>query len=826
MTPRRFLPLVLLVLAAPGWAAEPRYDPDGVPLPDGCLARLGSTRFRAWETLTGPVFTPAGELLFAELEGESVHFRFMDARTGLFVRKATVRPAALAGNGSVQQVLGLSDDGRAFVVLTAEAGTGRSHLVTWDIARHAVAARIPMDVRGGVPPFADNLRWFARFDRDTGDVIVTDARTGHARTVCRLDTEERPELFPAPDGRTVVVGIDAAVLLLEVETGHLLRQVVTAKTGHALSGISARYSPDGGTVAVRVSGKDQLVGVWRCDTRTGKVQEVNIKAEDEHISSVSPDGARMIATGRSFPGELLLDLRTDRRLEVHGSSRAAVRFDAAGERFVTHGRRQVTIHDAGTGAPLSPPADLLPRAVRFQHDGRTVAVFDDETGTEWDAGTGRRLRRFDRPKEWRGQPFADGRLVFAETPDGLFALHDPLTEKPLPGDWKALANAKVFEVTPCGRFVVAAFSNDGMTRLFKYAIATGKVLGEVRGLPIRVAAGLTISADGDRAVVSSAEMENGGGAQVTNAAVVCDLAGGAELHRFPPFAGIANFRLSGDGARLLAVPRALFDGAAAKPVPAGLYHPTRGTKEADADFPPTAVEAASGDGRMFAVGDADGRVRVIEAATGHVRAEFRHKDAITALAFAPDGATLAAASNDAPVYLWDVRGKLLNLSDTLDEASGVSSWVDLASNDGGTAFDAMRRLAAAPDAATKLFARLLPPAAVPAQEWVTAKLKELESRSFAVRERATVELAAVAEVIQPRLRAELVRSESPEVRKRLTRVLGAIGSNSAERLRALRAVEVLEWVRTPAATELLKSWAAGPDRAPLTVAARQAVNRR
>jgi len=67
-------------------------------------------------------------------------------------------------------------------------------------------------------------------------------------------------------------------------------------------------------------------------------------------------------------------------------------------------------------------------------------------------------------------------------------------------------------------------------------------------------------------------------------------------------------------------------------------------------------------------------VQVLEAATGGVRTTFRNKGTMSALAFSPDGTKLAAASNDAPVYLWDVRGKLLDLPEAFDATTGDLKW--------------------------------------------------------------------------------------------------------------------------------------------------------
>lgn len=64
--------------------------------------------------------------------------------------------------------------------------------------------------------------------------------------------------------------------------------------------------------------------------------------------------------------------------------------------------------------------------------------------------------------------------------------------------------------------------------------------------------------------------------------------------------------------------------------------------------------ALSPDGRLVAFSRMYGEIDVHSTATGRLVGRFRHRRAAWALAFSPDGKTLAAASIDAPVYLWDV----------------------------------------------------------------------------------------------------------------------------------------------------------------------------
>ncbi|MBX9628504.1 MAG: hypothetical protein K2X82_32200, partial [Gemmataceae bacterium] len=65
--------------------------------------------------------------------------------------------------------------------------------------------------------------------------------------------------------------------------------------------------------------------------------------------------------------------------------------------------------------------------------------------------------------------------------------------------------------------------------------------------------------------------------------------------------------------------------------------------------------AISPDGRFVAHSDAHG-ASLREVETGRVVREFRHRGPTTALAFSPDGRTLAAAAAGTPVYLWDLTG--------------------------------------------------------------------------------------------------------------------------------------------------------------------------
>jgi WD40 repeat protein len=70
--------------------------------------------------------------------------------------------------------------------------------------------------------------------------------------------------------------------------------------------------------------------------------------------------------------------------------------------------------------------------------------------------------------------------------------------------------------------------------------------------------------------------------------------------------------------------------------------------------------AAGPDGRLIAVGDADGKIRLFDAAAGGPAGELTgHEGAITGLRFSTDGSRLASTSADKTIRIWDVAAKTL-----------------------------------------------------------------------------------------------------------------------------------------------------------------------
>jgi len=106
-------------------------------------------------------------------------------------------------------------------------------------------------------------------------------------------------------------------------------------------------------------------------------------------------------------------------------------------------------------------------------------------------------------------------------------------------------------------------------------------------------------------------------------------------------------------------------------------------------------------------------------------------------------------------------------------------------------------------------------------------IADLDHEQFDVREGAARELEKLGERAEPALRKALAGKPSLEARRRLEGLLNRVegGRLSAETVRQIRAVEVLESIGELEAQRVLSKLAAGPPEWRLTQEARAAVRR-
>jgi WD40 repeat protein len=101
------------------------------------------------------------------------------------------------------------------------------------------------------------------------------------------------------------------------------------------------------------------------------------------------------------------------------------------------------------------------------------------------------------------------------------------------------------------------------------------------------------------------------------------------------------------------------------PAPVGLWDVATGQERAAltghersvnsvVDIPAVCSVAYSPDGKTLASGDAGGRIKLWDVATGNERASLKHPSQVNSVAFSPDGKTLASGSTDSTIKLWDL----------------------------------------------------------------------------------------------------------------------------------------------------------------------------
>lgn len=153
-------------------------------------------------------------------------------------------------------------------------------------------------------------------------------------------------------------------------------------------------------------------------------------------------------------------------------------------------------------------------------------------------------------------------------------------------------------------------------------------------------------------------------------------------------------------------------------------------------------------------------------------------------------------------------------------------WQALADAEVPKTYRALVELSAVPEQTVPLLRQRLQPARPPDPLLLARLLADLDSDRFEVRDKATRQIESIGELAEPALRKALAGKPSLELRRRVEQLLDDVQpSHSREQMRALRAVEVLEYIGTPEARRLLDTLADGAPEARLTREAKASLAR-
>ncbi len=204
--------------------------------------------------------------------------------------------------------------------------------------------------------------------------------------------------------------------------------------------------------------------------------------------------------------------------------------------------------------------------------------------------------------------------------------------------------------------------------------------------------------------------------------------------------------------------------------------------------------------------------------------------AVSGVVFAKQGKALISVNSDATALVWDLtgrstRGKLP--PPKTGEPELVSHWNDLGSLDAAKAYRAMWNLAEADAKVIPFLRARLRPVAAADPKRLAALIKELGSEQFASRNQAARELAQLGDAAESALREADLSGPTLEVKRRIDQLLQALAPpiSSPERLRAVRAIEALEYRATSEARQLLAELAKGLQGALVTREAQASLQR-
>lgn len=834
----------------PRQAKEPPLPIDrlGDPLPPHVLARLGTVRLRQQGPVNTVAFTPDGKLIASAGWTRTVHL--WDAATGQEVRSLAIPQQDASGPPTSASCMALSPDGKLLA-----AGTFHGAVHAWD----AATGKYVRELKGkgqaiqtlAFSPDSKTLAAGSGEFEKSGEVVLWEAATGKELRSLEGHRDVIKALAFAPDGQLLAsASRDRTIRLWQPARGELVRDIrYPDRAGGLFQEIlTLAFSSDGKTLAS--GGRDQIIHLWNVADGKSLRQLAGHQREIDSLA-FTPNG-RFLVSGGADGTARLWDVESGRQVRnLRGRETDLTHQEVRSVAVAPDGRTvacglqsgAIALHRVATGEDVYPDhghADMV-QAVAVSPDGATVATgASDGLLKLWDRATGKEHRCLDaedtngiRSMDWS----PDGKLLAAAT--GLMKVLV----------WEAATGRRLHQLK--GRCV--AFAPDGKNLAIGgvYVAGPGEEIIELRDLATDRRTGewggrsalvgcIAFSPDGTL-VASGGSKPRWKGQLVrgqpqpppqTDLIHIWDVAAGKERLQFGGLADdIHALVFSPDGKTLASVPGHT-RGWKETPPAARLWEVATGKERARFAGHAGYINAAafSSDGTLLATASEDTTIGQWDLATGKARGHyFGHNGPVCAVAFTPDGRGLVSGSMDTTALVWDLARppRPQPAPAALSPRDLERLWTALAGDDAAAAYRAIWEWRSRPEQAVPFLRQQLRPAASVDERRLASFVADLDTDSFATRERAERELQQLGEVALPALRAALDGKPSLEARRRLERLLERIrpAPLTPATLQGLRALEVLEQVATPEARQVLESLAKGGPADRLTREAKASLGR-